>query len=104
MSTMGQRLDLQSLLETLLGSDKVYFQPPPNVQMTYPCMVYKRDDIDAKHADNHPYSLMKRYLVTVIDEDPDSDIHEKVAALPHASYLRNFVTQNLNHDVLTLYF
>jgi len=101
---MGQRLDLQALLETLLGSDAVYFQPPPNVQMTYPCIVYKRDDIDAKHADNQPYSLLTRYLVTVIDEDPDSVIHKSIATLPRSAYLRNFVTQNLNHDVLTLYF
>lgn len=101
---MGQRLDLQTLLEALLGSGAVYFQPPPNVQMTYPCVVYKRDDIDAKNADNRAYSLKKRYLVTVIDEDPDSVIHEGIAALPYAAYLRNFVAQNLNHDVLTLYF
>lgn len=101
---MGQRLDLQALLETLLGSEAVYFQPPPNVQMSYPCVVYKRDDIDAKNADNQPYALKKRYLVTVIDEDPDSIIHESIAALPYTAYLRNFVTQNLNHDVLTLYF
>lgn len=101
---MGQRLDLQALLETLLGSDAVYFQAPPNNQMVYPCIVFKRDDIDAKNADNRPYSLMTRYLITVIDEDPDSVIHMAIAALPFAAYLRNFVTQNLNHDVLTLYF
>lgn len=101
---MGQRLDLQSLLETLLGSDQVYFQPPSNVQMNYPAIVYKRDDIDTDFADNSPYYTTKRYLVTVIDRNPDSDIHEKVVALPKTAYLRNFVAGNLNHDVLTLYF
>lgn len=101
---MGQRLDLQALLETLLGSDQVYFQPPANVQMSYPCVVYKRDDIDAKNANNRPYALKKRYLVTVIDSDPDSIIHEKIAAQTQTAYLRNFVAQNLHHDVLTLYF
>ena len=101
---MGQRTQLQSLLETLLGSSNVYFQPPSNVQMEYPAIVYKRDDIDTDHADNRPYYSTKRYLVTVIDRNPDSTIHELLMALPKTSYLRNFVMQNLNHDVLTLYF
>ena len=41
---MAPRLDLQKLLVELLGSDNVYFQPPPSVQMNYPAIVYKLDD------------------------------------------------------------
>jgi hypothetical protein len=101
---MGSRLDLQAVLVDILGSSNVYFQPPSNLQMSYPCIVYKRDDIDTDHADNAPYYSMHRYLVTSIDEDPDSITYKKIAALPRSAYLRNFVTDNLNHDVLTLYF
>lgn len=101
---MGQRLELQTLLEALLGSPNVYFQPPANVFMSYPAIVYKRDDIDASFADNSPYRLTKRYLVTVIAADPDSDIHEKVAALPQCLFNRAYPANNLNHDVFILYF
>ena len=102
---MGRRLELQSLLESLLPAGKrAYFQPPTNVQMQYPCIVYSRDNRDTDYADNVPYKHKKRYSVTVIDWDPDSDIPDKVAELPMSSFSRHFTADNLNHDVYTLYF
>ena len=101
---MAQRLDLQKLLVDLLGSPNVYFQPPPSLKMNYPAIVYNRDSIRTAFADNKPYKHKKRYQVTVIDPDPDSKIHERVAKLPMCSYERWFATDNLNHDVFNLYF
>lgn len=101
---LSKREKLQSLLETVLGSGNVYFQPPSNVQMKYPCIVYSRDHADSKFADNSPYRLTQRYLVTVIDGNPDSATPAKVAALPMCTFNRFFPANNLNHDVYTLYF
>lgn len=101
---MGQRLSLQSLLETLLGSRQVYFQPPANVQMEFPCIVYKRDSARTEFAGNTPYAYAKRYQVTLIDQNPDSDIPDKIAALPMCTFNRHFAADNLNHDVFSLYF
>lgn len=101
---MGRRLDLQTLFENLLGSRNVYFQPPANVQMKYPCIVYNRDNADTKFAGNKPYRNVKRYQVTVIDRDPDSAIPDKIAGLPMCSFNRFFTADNLNHDVFTLFF
>lgn len=98
------RLQLQLLLESVLGSGNVYFQPPSNVAMQYPCIVYQRDGENAKFADGSPYRRVKRYQVTVIDRDPDSDIPDKVGALPMCTFNRFFVADNLNHDVYQLYF
>lgn len=101
-TTAQDRLQLQELLETL--TPKVYFQPPANVQMEYPCIVYARDYADTRFADNSPYRHTKRYQVTVIDRDPDSDVPDKVAALPLCRFDRAFVADNLNHDVFRLFF
>lgn len=101
---MGTRLELQAVLVDLLGSGNVYFQPPPSIQMKYPAIVYKRDHIDTKFADNVSYSNKKRYQVQVIDEDPDSDIPDKVKELSLCSYDRSFTADNLNHDVFNLFF
>lgn len=101
---MGQRLDLQTLLETLLGSENVYFQPPPNVTMSYPCIVYNRSNIRSTHGDNLPYKLDHQYTITVIDANPDSLIPGKVALLPQCSYDRGFKSDNLNHDVFNILF
>lgn len=98
------RLDLQTVLEAVLGSENVYFQPPPALQMQYPCIVYRRDDALTEFADNIPYSHTKRYQVTVIDRNPDSLIPDKVAALPLCRFDRAFAANNLNHDVYNLYY
>jgi len=98
------RLDLQALLVDLLGSDNVYFQPPPSVVMAYPCIVYKRYSAKTIFSDNQPYRNVKRYVVTVIDSDPDSDIPDKVAQLPLCSFYRNYTADDLNHDVFYLYY
>lgn len=102
---MERRLELQSLLESLLPAGKrAYFQPPTNVDMQYPCIVYARDRRDISYASNLPYRHKKRYSITVITWDPDSDIPEKVAELPMVSFNRHYTADNLNHDVYTLYF
>lgn len=101
---MGTRLSLQSVLETLLGSGNVYFQPPENVQMAYPAIVYNRDYQVSEFADNLPYSRTIRYQVTVIDRDPDSLIPDKVAELPMTRFVRHFTFDNLNHDIYDVYF
>lgn len=81
----------------------VYFQPPANVNMSYPCIVYSRDRNWTSFASNAPYRYTKRYQVTVIDRDPDSPIPDKIAALPTCSHEQAFVADNLHHDVFSLY-
>jgi hypothetical protein len=99
------RLLLESLLESLVGEDgKVYFQPPENMQLVYPCIIYTRFRADTAFADNGPYRYTKRYLVTVIDRNPDSVIPDKVAALPLTLHNRFFAANGLNHDVFYMYF
>lgn len=101
---MGTRPDLQALLESLQDGISVYFQPPPNVSMVYPAIVYNRDYLSTKFADNMPYSNVIRYQLTVIDADPDSLIPAKVAQLPLMVFVRHYTTANLNHDIFNLYF
>lgn len=101
---MGQRLDLHSLLLALIGNPNVYFQPPPDFVMSYPCIVYSRSNIRSKHGDNVPYKLVKEYTITVIDRNPDSIIPDKVSKLPQCVFDRNFRSANLNHDVFNILF
>lgn len=100
---MANRLDLQELLLDL-GVDNVYFQPPPAFKMLYPCIVYNRSNIYPRFADNSVYSTENRYSITVIDSNPDSDIPNKVAALPRCKFDRNFASDGLNHDVFSIIF
>lgn len=101
---MASRLDLQTELETLLGSRNVYYQPPASVRMKYPAIVYSRSNIENRHADDGVYMQSHFYELIVIDEDPDSEIVEKVSKLSGCRFDRHFTSENLNHDVFTLYY
>lgn len=101
---MADRSELQTLLETTLGSDAVYFQPPPNIEMIYPCIVYELSSFLVRFADSQKYFLRKRYTITVIDRDPDSSIPEKILALSFSEFNRRFVRDGLHHTVFALYF
>lgn len=101
---MASRLDLQSKLEEILGSRNVYFQPPESVKISYPAIVYSRPDIDIKKADDSTYLKTNRYSITVIDRLPDNKAIDALLELPMSSYDRHFNVDNLNHDVITLYF
>jgi len=101
---MGRRLELQALLEQIPGVAKVYFQPPNNTQMEYPCIVYELDSDDVKYADNAIYRLTDRYLVTVIDRSPVSEIPGVVRRKPLCRFSRHFVSDDLHHNVFNLYY
>lgn len=72
--------------------------------MQYPCIVYKRDSAQELYANDKLYRHTKRYLVTVIDRNPDSPIPDRVAQLPMCSFSTHFTANNLHHDAFTLYF
>lgn len=99
-----RRLQLHQILKDTSGVNNVYFQPAENLKLSYPCITYSRDFADTKFADNNVYLRKKRYVVTVIDRDPDSDIPDKIAQLPMCLFDRFFVADNLNHDIFNIYY
>lgn len=99
---MAPRLDLQTLLESI--TEHVYFQPPTDSEMQYPCILYERDASWSEHADNRPYAHTKRYQVTVVDRNPDSALPDKVEELPLCRFDRAYKADGLNHFVFTLFF
>lgn len=101
----SRRLQLQAILKGIVGAEnKVYFQPPNNLKLTFPCIVYEIGFGETEFADNAPYRHVPRYKVTVIDPDPDGDIKEKVVMLPMCSFDRHMVVDNLNHDIYNIFF
>ncbi len=101
---MTSRLQLQTLLEELLGSRNVYFQPPSSVKMKYPAIVYEREDIRSAFANGGVYLCTNKYQITVIDSNPDSSIVGKVARLPTCRFERHYESDNLNHDVFIIHY
>lgn len=105
----GKRTDLHDVFIGVLGTtdqspSRVYFQPPATIELVYPCIIYKQDGRKNFFSNGKTYVKMNRYTVTVVDEDPDSEIRDKVLDLPFCSQNTSFAVDGLNHSVYTLYF
>lgn len=107
---MAERLDLHDAFIDVLGTreaeqSRVYFNPPASVKMLYPCIKYSLSGINMSKANDKIYRSTNRYQVIVIDPDPDSDIHMSILhRFPMCSFDTEYVADNLNHKVLTLYY
>lgn len=100
---MKDRLELHEALCEILGSRNAYFQPPESVKMSYPAIVYSRNDFAKDYANNQSYIQSPGFQLIVIDKNPDSEIVEKVSKLPKCRFDRHYTADNLNHDVFTIY-
>ena len=76
---MEKRIELHEIFCNILETRNVYYQPPESVKMKYPAIVYSRSDINNTFADDKVYIQSNAYEVTVIDEDPDSEIVKKIS-------------------------
>lgn len=106
---MANRLDLQNEFIGILGTSpedsRVYFNPPKNLAMKYPCIRYSLSGIDDKRANDKLYNYTNKYDGVVIDRDPDSEIHMKILKhFPMCSFGRPYIADNLNHFPFTLYY
>ena len=52
---MKTRVDLQQKLEDFLGSRNVYFQPPENIRLKFPCIIYSYIVPKTEYANNLIY-------------------------------------------------
>ena len=101
---MASRLELHEVLCQILGSRSVYFQPPEDMIIKYPAIVYSRESIDNTFANDDVYNQQRSYQLTVIDRDPDSEIVDKISRMKMCSHSTHFVVDNLNHDVFIIYY
>lgn len=99
---MGTRIELHNVLKNILGTNNVYYQPPESIKMSYPAIVYSRENIDNTFADDLVYIQKHLYTITVIDSNPDSGIVDKISKLPMCRFNRHYKSENLNHDVFII--
>lgn len=95
---MGTRLELHQELTGF--ANYVYYHPPANVHMQYPCIVYHLSKIDTKHADNMNYHNFKTYEVTYIAPVPEDSIIDRI--LEHfqfSGFDRPYTADDLHHYV-----
>lgn len=101
---MADRKALQAELEQLIGSRNVYYQPPENVKMNYPAIVYDPKPIANRHADNIIFSQAQGYILTYITPNPVDPNVKKLSLLPTCRPAQHYISDNLYHDVFEIYY
>lgn len=97
------RLELHNIFVKIFENNNIYYQPPENIKIEYPALIYTKDNINIKYANNRSYIMKDRYMITIIDKRPDNQAIKKILNLENTSYNRHYVSNGLNHDVLTIY-
>lgn len=98
------RTDFQTLLESTLGHRRVYFQAPEATRLQPPYVVYDRESVDSDHADDIRYRSKIRYNVQLISNKADDPAWEQLHNLPYSSFDRHYISEQLHHDIFTIYF
>lgn len=102
---MGTRLELHEKLCSLLGTRNVYFQPPENVKIKYPCFVYHLNAGSEDHADNRRYRFLRRYQVTYITPNADDPLPSQFGDhFEKCRYGSDYTSDNLYHSNFDLYY
>lgn len=100
---MASRLELHEELVERFGSTNVYYQPPANIIMQYPAIRYNKAKIETVSAGDKLYMKNTRYEVIVISRSSDHPVIDKLLELPHCVHDRTYISENLYHDLFTLY-
>lgn len=102
-SLRESRKELQKILEGVLGSRNVYFQPPENIKLKFPCIIFELSSLNRDYADNIPYVGAIRYSVMYVSRTPDDETFDKLSMLPYCWFERPYVADNLNHYIFRIY-
>lgn len=98
---MGTRLELHD--ELLKFSKNVYYQPPSNLQMVYPCIVYSKAGKKTLYGNDKIYSSTQEYQLTVIDRSSSSTVADDIENhFQYCSIQQYFTVDNLYHTTLDL--
>ena len=83
--------DLLHLLQQAVQHNRVYFQPPENLKIGYPAVVFHLSKIEIDRASNVPYKGAKEYSVTLITKDPEPDVIDEILKIPYSSLDTTYV-------------
>nr|DAY36821.1 MAG TPA: tail completion protein [Caudoviricetes sp.] len=95
--------DLLHMLQQAVQHYQVYFQPPENLKITYPAVIFHLSKIEIDHASDVPYKGAKEYSVTLITKDPEPDVIDEILKIPYSSLDTTYISDGMNHFVFTVY-
>lgn len=104
ISYNSKRLELHKILVKILGNENAYFQPPESIKIVLPCILYTVSNVESKHANNAVYNSHKRYKLTLMIKSPESELCNKIEALPMCAFDTSYVSNGVHHHVYNIYY
>lgn len=96
------RIELHNKL--LEYCDTCYFQPPETVKLSYPCIIYSRNQVESLTANNINYKNDREWTIRVIAREPDSEIPTNLLqGLSMISLIDDYVSDGLYNTILKHY-
>ena len=95
--------DLLGLLQKAVSHNRVYFQPPENLKIGYPAVVFHLSKIKLDHADDAPYKGAREYSVTLITKEPEPEVLDEILKIPYTTLDTTYISDGMNHFVFTTY-
>jgi len=104
-----QRGKVQQLLSDIPGIKKAYYEPPSDIMLDYPCIIYQFDRYEGvMYSANDVYAAWPSFTITIIDFDPESNIPFEFVELKkkncNISLDRTFSADGLYHWIFKLIF
>lgn len=95
--------DLLHLLKKAVAHNRVYFQPPENLRMDYPAVIFHLSRNKTTHASDGRFKDNQEYTVILITEDPQPDALDAILNIPYSTLETTYVSNGMNHFVFTIY-
>lgn len=103
---MSKRMLIRQILtEAIRKSNedyKLFYNPLSDDKLTYPCIIYKRDGIRQRHADNIRYHTHEVYQITIIDKRVETPILPYLLDNQYCVYENEFIVDNMRHTILKI--
>lgn len=95
--------DLLNLLQKAVDHNRVYFQPPENLKIGYPAVIFHLSKVKIDHADDTPYKGAREYSVTLITKEPEPEVLDEILKIPYTTLDTTYIADGMNHFVFTTY-
>ena len=101
---MRTRIDFHKMLINETSCDHIYYQPPENLKLVYPCIIYSEEADRPDYADNVIYNNKVRYSVTYISKSADDTTKDLIHKIMYCAFDRSYKSDNLYHTTYTIYY
>lgn len=103
---MSKRMLIRRILTEAIRKSKedykLFYNPLGDERLIYPCIIYKRDSVRQRHADNIRYHTHEIYQVTIIDKRVETPILDILLDNQYCVYENEFIVDNMHHTILKI--